>query len=89
MVAVGPDLYGRRADESGQSRREWADRLFQAGIAGEAVGGHKLQALSLVRAISFAERADVVARAREVGERMRQEDGLGVAVKAMEALLVA
>jgi hypothetical protein len=47
---------------------------------------------SLARAISFAERAeraDVTARAREVGERMRQEDGLGVAARAIEALLAA
>jgi sterol 3beta-glucosyltransferase len=67
----------------------WAERLRQAGIAGEAVGGHTLQASSLARAISFAERADVAARAREVGERMRQEDGLAVAVEAVEALLAA
>ena len=67
----------------------WAERLRQAGIADEAVGAHKLQASSLAHAILFTERADVAARAREVGERMRQEDGLTIAVKAIEELLSA
>jgi UDP:flavonoid glycosyltransferase YjiC (YdhE family) len=57
----------------------WADRLRRAGVAAEAVSGHQPDAASMARAIEFAERDDVRTRARDLGERMRAENGLAMA----------
>lgn len=59
----------------------WADRLYQAGVGAKLSGWKALNAESLAAAIQFAERDDVKAKARALGERMRAEDGLGTAVR--------
>jgi sterol 3beta-glucosyltransferase len=65
----------------------WAERLHQAGVAVKLSSWRALNATSLADSIRFAERDDVRARARAIGERMRAEDGLKTAVRAIEALL--
>jgi UDP:flavonoid glycosyltransferase YjiC (YdhE family) len=64
----------------------WADRLSHAGIGAKLPSWKALNAATLADCIRFAERDDVRARARAMGERMRVEDGLKTAVKAIEAL---
>jgi UDP:flavonoid glycosyltransferase YjiC (YdhE family) len=66
----------------------WADRLYQAGVAARLSGWKALNATSLTESIQFAERDEVRAHARALGERMRAEDGLQTAVAAIEALVV-
>lgn len=65
----------------------WADRLRRLGVSGPAVNGKRLEASALARAIAFADRTDTRARAAELGQRMRAEDGARVAVRAIEQLL--
>ncbi len=67
----------------------WADRLRRAGVAGNAVNGHRLRAAPLARAIDYAEQAPVLARARRLGEQMRTENGLAYAIKAIERIMAA
>jgi sterol 3beta-glucosyltransferase len=64
----------------------WADRLYQAGAAAKLSSWKALNAESLAESIRFAERDEIRARARTLGERMRTEDGLTTAVSAIEAL---
>ncbi len=65
----------------------WAERLHHAGIAAKLSSWKALNAESLADRIRFVERDEVRARARAMGERMRAEDGLTTAVKAIEALV--
>lgn len=65
----------------------WADRLYQAGVGANLSSWKALNATSLAEGIRFAEQAEIRARARTLGERMRAEDGLKTAVKAIEALV--
>jgi UDP:flavonoid glycosyltransferase YjiC (YdhE family) len=65
----------------------WADRLRRLGVSGPAVNGKRLEASALARALAFADRTDTRARAAELGQRMRAEDGARVAVRAIEQLL--
>ncbi len=65
----------------------WAARLRQAGVAGPAINGHRPRASALASALDFAGQGAVVAKARELGARMRSEDGLRVAVRFLEELL--
>ncbi|WP_118185404.1 glycosyltransferase [Paraburkholderia phosphatilytica] len=67
----------------------WADRLWRAGVASRPVNGRRLLAGSLARAIEAADHADVRARARALGERMRAERGLRDAVSIIESLTSA
>jgi len=67
----------------------WADRLRRAGVAAQAVSGHRLSASALARAIEYAGQAQVVSRARQLGERMRTENGLVVATNTLEAIMAA
>jgi sterol 3beta-glucosyltransferase len=62
----------------------WADRLRRHGVAAPAVPGARLRSEDLAKAISFAERDSVRARAVQLGQQMAQEDGLGHAVAALE-----
>ena len=63
----------------------WAERLYQAGIGARLSSWKALNAATLADSIRFAERDDVRARARAMGEKMRAEDGLKTAVTAIEA----
>lgn len=65
----------------------WADRLTQAGVAADVLNGKTLHASALSRSIEFAERAEVRARARELGGRMMAEDGLAKAVHAIGRIM--
>ena len=65
----------------------WASRLRQAGVAGPAVNAQRLTAVALESAIEFAEQPKVAAKARELGMRMRAEDGLRVAVRFLEEVM--
>ena len=63
----------------------WADRLHAAGVAARLPGWKALNATTLAESIRYAERDDVRSRARAMGEKMRTEDGLATAVRAIEA----
>ena len=65
----------------------WAHHLAQSGVAPPAVAGSRFGAEDLARGIAFAHDPQVRARARALGERMRAEDGLGTAVRAIEQIL--
>jgi UDP:flavonoid glycosyltransferase YjiC (YdhE family) len=65
----------------------WADRLYRAGVAAKLSSWKALDAASLAESIRFAEQAEIRARARMLGEKMRAEDGLKTAVKAIESLV--
>lgn len=65
----------------------WAERLDQAGIAARLSSWKAFNATSLADSIRFAERDEIRSRARAMGERMRAEDGLVTAVKAIVALV--
>ncbi|MFS2012347.1 glycosyltransferase [Azospirillum sp. CT11-132] len=65
----------------------WADRLWRLGVAPEPVPARQLNVQRLRRAIDAAQDARMRAKAREVGERMRAERGLAVAVNKIERLL--
>ena len=65
----------------------WAERLRQAGVAGEPVLGKRLHASTLAQGIAFAQRPEVQVRAEELEQQMAPEDGLGNAVGAIESLM--
>jgi sterol 3beta-glucosyltransferase len=67
----------------------WADRLYQAGVGVGLAGWKALNAASLAASIRFVERDDVRSPARALGERMRAEDGLATAVRAIEKFTTA
>lgn len=62
----------------------WANRLQRLGVASAPVAGRRVEAAALARAIAFAARADTRARAVELGARIAQEDGLRMAIAAIE-----
>lgn len=62
----------------------WADRLHAAGVAARLPNWKALNASSLAASIRGADRDDVRSRARAMGEKMRTEDGLATAVRAIE-----
>ncbi|WP_175997878.1 glycosyltransferase [Burkholderia stabilis] len=62
----------------------WADRLRKLGVTDVPVAGRRVDAAALARAIAFAERGDTKARAAALGARIAQEDGLTLAVSAIE-----
>ncbi|VBB16134.1 glycosyltransferase [Burkholderia stabilis] len=62
----------------------WADRLRKLGVTDAPVAGRRVDAAALARAIAFAERGDTKARAAALGARIAQEDGLTLAVSAIE-----
>lgn len=64
----------------------WADRLHRAGVAAKLPGWQALNATSLAECLRFAERDEVRSSARDLGERMRAEDGLATAVQAIETM---
>jgi UDP:flavonoid glycosyltransferase YjiC (YdhE family) len=65
----------------------WAERLYRAGVGAKLSSWKALNAASLTESIRFAEQDAIRARARTLGEKMRREDGLKTAVKAIEALV--
>jgi UDP:flavonoid glycosyltransferase YjiC (YdhE family) len=65
----------------------WGDRLAHAGVAPRPLNGHRCSAREIADGIAFAERTEVRAKARALGERMRQEHGPATAVGMIEQLL--
>jgi sterol 3beta-glucosyltransferase/vancomycin aglycone glucosyltransferase len=67
-------------------QRYWADRLHRIGVAPRALAVTHLAPERLVSAIELA-RTDVAMRqrAKELGRRVRGEDGIGAAVALLEA----
>lgn len=64
----------------------WAERLRRLGVAPPPLDARKMTARQLSTAIELAERPAIRERARELGEAMREEDGLAVAVDEIERL---
>lgn len=62
----------------------WAQRLYRLGAAAAPVDGKAVDAKGLARAIEFALQPATRARVAELGAAMREEDGLGAAVSAIE-----
>lgn len=65
----------------------WADQLHRAGVAANLTGWKAMNAASLADSIKFAERDEIRSRARSLGEKMRAENGLITAVRAIEAMV--
>ena len=65
----------------------WAERLRLAGVAPAAVDGRRPKADAFARALDFAAGASVRNRARALGETMRAENGVAVAVAAIECVV--
>lgn len=63
----------------------WAGRLAAAGVAAKYVRATNIDAQSIANMIGFAERDEVRARAKALGAAMAEEDGIGDAVRAIEA----
>jgi sterol 3beta-glucosyltransferase len=63
----------------------WAHRLQALGIA-EAIPAKALTQSALAAGMEAAMRTDVGSRARQVGERMRAEDGVAAALSAIRSL---
>ncbi|GMK55202.1 hypothetical protein CspeluHIS016_0202580 [Cutaneotrichosporon spelunceum] len=64
----------------------WARHMVQLGIADEVLDVHAVTREQLFAAIAFADGPRAQARASELGLAMRQEDGLGVAVRLIERI---
>lgn len=67
----------------------WGARLRAAGIMQHPLTGRSVTAESLGQAIAFAESTQAQARAAQLGERMRQEDGCTTAVALVERYAAA
>ncbi|MFG3449672.1 glycosyltransferase [Stenotrophomonas sp. NPDC047960] len=65
----------------------WAARLQALGVAPSPLSQKQLDHDTLVNAIAFAGRSDVISRARTLGNAMAREDGVSVAVGVIEQLL--
>ncbi len=67
----------------------WARRLRDLGVAPEALSVARLDAVSLARAIRFAESPPARERAAMLGQAMAAEDGVAVATQYVERMLTA
>ena len=67
----------------------WAARVREAGIMRHALRGTSIIAATLGEAVDFAATDAARGSAARLGERMRDEDGLAVAVAAIERLVAA
>ncbi|HJW54628.1 MAG TPA: glycosyltransferase [Burkholderiaceae bacterium] len=65
----------------------WADRLARLGIAPPTLDGGHINARALTEAIAFVEQPQVQEKAARLGENMAREDGLAMAVMAIEKLI--
>jgi UDP:flavonoid glycosyltransferase YjiC (YdhE family) len=65
----------------------WADRLCRIGVAAGPVRGKDLRAQDLARNIDLAGRDGMRSRAREAGQKMMAEEGLTVAISAIEEIM--
>lgn len=65
----------------------WADRLRSAGVAPAPIDGQKPSAEAFARALDFTAGAGARSRARELGEKMRAENGVLAARTLLERLV--
>lgn len=65
----------------------WAHRLAILGVAPEPLSGKRFNSAQLQAALAFAQQDSVRARAQQIARDMAQEDGVAVAVEAIEALM--
>lgn len=65
----------------------WADRLRKLGVAPAPLRLKGLRATDLAQRLELAEQPEVRDRARELGSRMRAENGLANAISAIETLM--
>jgi UDP:flavonoid glycosyltransferase YjiC (YdhE family) len=65
----------------------WAERLRRAGVASAPVNGRRPEADAFAKALDFAAGGGVRKRARALGEIMRAENGVAVAVAALERVV--
>ncbi|WP_460768869.1 glycosyltransferase [Mariniluteicoccus flavus] len=65
----------------------WAHRLHEVGVAPRGLPRPLLTASRLERLLHVALDPHVAARARALGERVREEDGTGAAVRRLESLV--
>ncbi|CAK9784835.1 unnamed protein product [Cutaneotrichosporon oleaginosum] len=63
----------------------WARHMADIGVAKHELRMHNLDMKKLRAAIAFADTDEAQERARALGEKMRKEDGVATAVKAIEA----
>lgn len=65
----------------------WAHRLALLGIASEPLSGKRVNGAQLKAALEFVQQDAVRARAQDIARDMEQEDGVEVAIAAIEALM--
>ena len=65
----------------------WAARLQALGVAPAPLSQKRMDHDTLVKAIAFAGRSDVINRARALGNAMAREDGVAIAVDFIESSL--
>jgi len=65
----------------------WADRLCKLGVAARLSSSRALQPAALAEAITLALRPEVRARANDVGDAMRAENGLLIAVTRIQEIM--
>ena len=65
----------------------WAHRLALLGVAPEPLSGKRVNSAQLKAALAFVQQDDVRARAQHIARDMEQEDGVAVAVAAIETLM--
>jgi UDP:flavonoid glycosyltransferase YjiC (YdhE family) len=65
----------------------WAGRLWQAGVAADALSWKHWDADRLAARLAAADTEDIRARAIALGAKMLAEDGLGAAVARVEQIM--
>lgn len=65
----------------------WAHQMVEHGIADEVLSGHRVTREQLFAAMAFADGRVAQDKARALGEAMRKEDGLRVAVETIDAIV--
>ena len=65
----------------------WAHRLALLGVAPEPLSGKRVNSAQLKAALEFVQQGAVRARVQDIARDMKQEDGVVMAVAAIEALM--
>lgn len=65
----------------------WANRLRLTGVAPVAIDGRQLNPKSFARVLDFVSDERVRQRARKLGEDMRAENGVAIAVDVLERMV--
>jgi sterol 3beta-glucosyltransferase len=65
----------------------WGKRVFELGVGARPIPKKKLTADKLASAIQYALNPEVVAKAEELGQKLRKENGVDTAVKIIDSFL--